>query len=173
MTTNHLHIIGIDPGGTTGYARFTIPRASMFGREPSRWLGQDYGEFTGPEPLQAIEIARYIRATQSLDFRTGPAVVIEDWTIDPTFKSTDPESLSPVRIGAMLALLKHQNLLGDATLTFQNRALAFSTVTDDRLRRWCLWTPGSDHIRAATRHAVTALRRARADSVLASAMWPR
>jgi hypothetical protein len=172
MTTKHLHVLGIDPGGTTGWALITVPRACIFGQEDSTILEWDYGEFAGPEPEQAISVARLSREIQSLDYKIGPADIIEDWTIDPKFKSTDPETLSPVRIGAMLTLLKSQGLLGDATLTFQNRSLAMSTVTDERLERWGFWVKGSTHIRAATKHAITALRRAADNEEFARKLWP-
>src|SRR5712691_4508697 len=138
MTTPNLHVIGVDPGGTTGWARFTVPRESIFGDAPSQFVEWSYGELHGPEEQQAIEIARLARTTQSLDYLTGPAIVIEAWDIDPDFRSTDPETLSPARIGAMLmfartAKWRGVTLLGDSTVTFQPRALAKTTMTDDRL----------------------------------------
>lgn len=182
--TPDLHIIGIDPGGTTGWCRLTVPRKAIFGKEPSEITEWDYGEFNGLETQQALDIARLARETQGLAYRVGPALIIEQWDQDPRFKSTDPEALSPVRIGAMLCLLKHiQNLrgqlenivtswLGDATLTFQGRQMAFSTATDDRLRAWGMYHKNSEHIRAATRHAITALRRAKQSKDFATQLWP-
>jgi len=72
----------------------------------------------------------------------------------------------------MLELLKEEGKLGDASLTFQSRTLAFGTVTDERLKRWRLWVEGSDHIRAALRHGITALRRARENPEFAIRLWP-
>jgi hypothetical protein len=172
MTTKHLHVLAIDPGGTSGWVCITVPRLCVFGPAPSEIWEWDYGEFSGAEPVQAIAIARLAREIQSLDYLIGPAIIVEDWDIDTKFKSTDPETLSPVRLGAMLTLLQHQKLLGDATLHFQGRGIAFSTMTDDRLRRNGLWVEGSDHIRAATRHAITALRLARENPVFAKELWP-
>jgi hypothetical protein len=173
MVAKHLHVIGVDPGGSTGWARLTIPRACVFGDElePPEIIERDYGEFHGAEPEQAIALARYVRATQSLDYKIGPALVVEAWDIDPKFRSTDPETLSPVRLGAMLLLLQHQDLLGDSTLTFQGRALAKSTMTDERLHKLHLYV-ASDHIRDAHRHALTALRRARENEEFAGKLWP-
>ena len=173
MTTKHLHIMGIDPGGlgTTGWYLMTVPRACIFGDEPSAIWEHDWGEFTGPEPQQAIDIARLAREIQSLDYKTGVALVVEAWDQDPTFHSTDPEALSPVRLGAMLQLLLQQKQLGDSTLTFQSRSMAFSTATDERLKTWKLWVQGSEHVRAACRHTITALRRARNSPEFASQLW--
>jgi hypothetical protein len=171
MTTPHLHILGIDPGGSTGWCLITVPRLCIFGDEPSEIWERDYGEFHGDEEAQAIEIARLAREIQGLDYRTGPAVIVEDWDIDPRFKSTDPETLSPIRIGAMLRLLHYDNRMGDSTLHFQGRTIAKQTMTDDRLRRARLWT-GSPHINDAHRHAITGLRRAREQEDFAHELWP-
>jgi hypothetical protein len=172
MAPKAIHIIGIDPGGTTGYCRLTIPRLSIFGDEPPEILDRDYGEFNGLESEQAVDIASFARQVQSMDYKVGPALVIEDWDIDPRFKSTDPETLSPVRLGAMLTLLRHMGKLNDATLTFQGRSIAKQTMTDDRLKSRNLYVPGSEHIRDAHRHALTALRRAREKKEFAVSLWP-
>lgn len=104
---------------------------------------------------------------------------MEGWDQDPSFKVTDPEFLSPVRLGAKLMFLqalplmtKLPNLLGDSTVTFQGRTLAKQTATDDRLKVWGMYIVGSDHIRDSTRHAVTALRRAREKEAFRDQLWP-
>jgi hypothetical protein len=172
MPPRNIHVMGIDPGATTGWYNITIPRLCIFGDEEAKILEVDYGEFTGDEAHQAVELARLAREIQSMDYKYGPALIVEAWDVDPTFKSTDQEVLSPVRIGAMLTLLKHQRQLGDCTLHFQSRALAFGTATDERLQKWKLWVKGSDHIRAASRHAIVALRRARENPEFARELWP-
>lgn len=172
MATKYLHVIGVDPGGTTGWCLFTIPRESIFGQDSSKIIQWDFGEFTGPLAEQAVNLARLSREIQSLDYKQGPALVVEDWTVDPTFKSLDSEALSPIRLGAMLVLLKKLNQLADATVTFQNRSQAKQTITDERLHRSGYWVKGSDHIRDATRHAITALRRAADSEEFAEKLWP-
>jgi len=172
MTARNIHVMGVDPGGTTGWYLVTIDRHSMFHDEPPGILEYDWGEFEGPEEQQATEIARLVREIQGTDYKSGPAVICEGWYQDPGFKSTDPEALSPVRIGAMLSLLRYQGLFADATLTFQDRSIAFQAWTDERLRRKGLWVEGSDHIRAASRHALTGLRRAKENPEFAKALWP-
>lgn len=171
MPHPELHVIGIDPGGTTGWARITIPRNCMYGDEPTKILEWDCGEVAGPEPEQAKQLSRLIREAQGLSWKIGAAVVIEDWDVDPRFKNTDPEFLSPVRIGAMLTYAKYRGELGDAIVTFQGRTLAKQTATDERLREWGFWVSGSAHERDAIRHAITALRRAKARSAIRSSMW--
>jgi hypothetical protein len=144
---------------------------SIFGDQPSEIIEWDYGTFQGPEPKQAREIASYVREQQGMSYKVGPAVITEAWDQDPTFKSTDPEALSPCRINAMLDLLHYMNLMDDATITQQPRSMAMSTATDERLKKWKLYVAHKD-IRAATRHAITALRRAGQSREFALKLWP-
>jgi hypothetical protein len=161
MTTKHLYIKGIDPGGTTGWAWLCVPRMAIFGHDDPEILEWDYGELTGPLPGQAVALARMARELQGLDYRTGPALMMEAWDQDPNFKVTDPEVLSPVKLGAQMELLAAQDRLGDATLHFQSRTLIHSKgVSDERLKKLGLYVAGSDHIRDAIKHALVGLRRA-------------
>lgn len=169
--TKNIHVIGVDPGGTTGWCRVTVPRASIFDRARSEIVEWDYGELAGPEVSQVFAFTRLVRETQSLDYKIGPAIVCESWDIDPRFKSTDPEALSPARIGAMLLYARECGQMGDAMVGFQSRVLAKTTLTDDRLRAAGMYVAGSAHIRDATRHALTFLRRAKQSQDLREEMW--
>ena len=171
MTTKELQVLAYDPGGTTGWVLLVVSRLAIFGDEEPAILEWDYGELNGPEPQQSIQIARLAREFQGLAYKTGPAVVGEQWDIDATFNSTDQESYSPVRINAQVQLLHYEGRLNDATLHFQSRSLAFRR-TDDYLRRQGLYVEGSTHIRAAAKHAITILRRAREKRAFAHELWP-
>lgn len=170
--TPEIHIVGIDPGGTTGWCRLTIPTRSIFGSEPGGILDWDTGEWRGDENKQADAICEFARTTQSLAYRIGPALVVEQWDHDPSFNNADEEPYSPLRIGAKLGYARHLGKMGDSTLNWQGRTQAKSTATDVRLREWGLYTKGSDHERDATRHAITALRRAKTDPRWAARLWP-
>ena len=178
--TPHLHIIGVDPGGGTGVARLTVPRASIFGDDMPEIWDTEFRKFNGPEVEQVMNIARFVRETQSLDYKTGPAILSEQWDDDPTFNSTDQEALSPCRINAMLQMMHHLTTmhgtvsvqwLGDATLNFQPRALAMQTFTDDMLKQRGLYGSDKD-IKAAVKHALTGLRRAAQNQKFARQLWP-
>lgn len=173
-----LNVFGIDPGKTTGWCRMMIPRECLFankahlwGKAPSEVLEWEYGEITGHEVDQAIEICRILRTTQGMDYKVGPAAVIEDFTIQINAPTTDPELLSPVRIGAMLVMCRRLRQMGDTHLVFQNRTIAKTTITDERLKALGYYVPGPDHIRDATRIAITALRRARQDMGFRDELW--
>lgn len=167
-----LHVIGIDPGETTGWCRLTIPRDSMYDDEPGRIEEWDYGEFLGPDISQVIEICRLVRETQGLDFAVGPAVVCEDFDLMHENPTTDPVLLTPVRIASMLQYAQFRGDMGpDSLVTLQGRTVAKETATDDRLRHYGLYVKGSDHIRDATRHAWVAIRRAKQSEDVRAAMW--
>jgi hypothetical protein len=172
MTTVNLHVLGIDPGGTTGWVLLTVLRSAVFADAAPDIIEWDYGELTGPEPKQATEIAQMAREIQGLDYKTGPAIMAEQWDHDPGFKVADREVYSPVRINAQLELLQYQNKIGDSTLSFQSRSIAFRAYTDERLKRLGLYVEGSTHIRSATKHAMTTLRRAREQRKFALSLWP-
>lgn len=169
--TPEIILVAIDPGGTTGLCRITVPTLAIFGDAPSEIIEWDYFALNGYEAKQAQEIAQYAREQQGLAFRVGPAIVTEAWDQDPSFKSTDSEALSPCRINAMLEMERHLGLLGDSTLTHQPRTMAMTTMTDERLRQRKMYVAHKD-IRAATRHALTALRRAKENPKFAEQLWP-
>jgi len=173
-----LNVFGIDPGGTTGWCRLAIPRdclfgnkASVWGKAPSAILEWEYGEISGPDEDQALEIARIVFSTQGMDYKVGPAVIVEDFTVQINNPTTDRELLSPVRIGSMLCMIRRLRKMGDAHVVFQDRGIAKSTATDDRLKEWGYYVPGPDHIRDATRHAIVALRRARQHMDFRNELW--
>jgi hypothetical protein len=169
----NLHVIGVDPGGTTGWALLTIPRDTIYGNEPGQVLEWDYGEFYGNENLQVRDLCRLIRGVQNLDYLIGPAVVVEDFDIPAQAPTTDASVLlSPVRIAAKLEFAAEAGLCGDARIVMQGRAIAKSTMTDERLKKRGYWLEGEgDHIRDAIRHAFTALRRAKANPEFRDEMW--
>lgn len=159
MVASNLHIMGICPDDTTAWALFTVPRESIFGYANSEIREWDYGAFDGDEVTQALELARLVREVQSLDYKLGPAIMVE----------ADEEILSSP-LGAMLMLLQRQKQLGDATITFQPQHTT-EAITDERLKRLGLKV-ADDNIRTAVRHAITGLRRANEDYEFASKLWP-
>lgn len=170
MTNNYLNLFAIDPGGVTGWAHFIIPRASMFRDEPSEVTSWGTGEVYGDEDDQAIALARLIREIQGMDYKLGPAVICEDFDFGSPL--SDPEVYSPVRIAAKLKLLHHMHMTGDARFLMQSRTMAKKTATDERLKAWGYWVPSShEHERDATRHAITALRRAKQKKVIREKLW--
>ena len=164
MTTPHLHVMAIDGTGDiwhpaedagTGWCWLTVPRLSIFGDQESEITAWDYGLLHGSQPVTAIAIARKAREIQGLDYRTGPAIAMDD---------------TAVRLNAMVELLCHEQRAGDGTLHFQPRTLA-EKITDDTLRRLHMHV-GHDNICMAVRHGLALLRRAKRDEAFAHELWP-
>lgn len=172
MAPSELHIIGIDPGETTGLCHMIVPRKCFFGNQPSEIIDWAVDEIYGPEEEQALAIAKWAITVQGMDYKVGPALVVEDFDLMEHNVSTDPEVLVPVRIASMIRMLGHIGKIGDARVVLQGRTTAKQIVTDERLARWGYWTPGPDHKRDATKHALAALRRAR-DDWFRDELWNR
>mgnify|MGYP003514018621 FL=1 len=90
-------------------------------------------------------------------------VVVEDFIPDMKRMDQARHTLSPVRITAGLSFGMSQELshgrLSDERIFIQNRSLAKTTCTDDRLKRWGMYDSKSGaHARDATRHAYYFLR---------------
>lgn len=163
-----LELLAYDPGGTTGWARVWLPTASLAPK--GSVLGAlefEVGQIEGSDRIQGKELARQLGAFD------GP-VVIEDFVLRKF--SRDQDLLAPVRMTARIKQIiellcqygyekedQHRVL----PVFKQQPSLAMSTCTDDRMRRWGLWTPGKPHANDALRHAVTFLRRCKADKGLA------
>jgi hypothetical protein len=171
MPPPHLHVISIDPGHTTGWALFTVPRDSIFGDEPGSIIEWDYGEVSGDENIQVRDIVRLTRTIRGMDYPTCPLLVVEDFDIEEEIRTTDTEVLlSPVRIAAKLELARALGLLGESRVVLQSRTMAFR-ITDERLQRLGYYVEGSDHVRDAIRHGIMALRRVKENPSLRKIWW--
>lgn len=159
-----LVLVGLDPGGTTGWAVLMIGREAMLDPE-LRILNNialyTHGEITGDEHSQIDEIEGMI------DSWPGCAVVREDFTLRTQNK--DKSVLSPVRLGFGIDHIMYKR--GRQIFT-QEPSLAKVTATDDRLKSWGLYRPGSEHARDATRHAITFARRLKGHPSMLRAAWP-
>ena len=164
MTTRHLHVFSIDGPGQiwstdgdtgTGWVWLTVPRAAIFGSQPAEVTEWDYDLLHGTLPAMASQVARKVREIQSLDYKTGAAIVTDD---------------TAVSFCGMLKLLQHQKLMGDSTLHMQPR-LGAKRITDDSLKKLGMYVD-QDNIRMATKHALALLRRAKKNRAFAHELWP-
>jgi hypothetical protein len=162
-------VVAIDPGITTGWALLHVPIGSIFGDEHGAIELHETGEFDGPETSQVKAICRLLKRRYA-STTLAPALVIEDF--EPRKLSKDKDYLAPVRVGAKLAFAVDLGMAGDiGTPVWQMPSLAMSTATDDRLKAWKLYQPGSEHRKDATRHAITFIRRATKDRSLRELAW--
>lgn len=178
---DHLTVVGVDPGGTTGLSIMKIKHSDLV--DPNKplhsavfgWMhGQiDCGSQSGNAAESAtamgglgvsetgeaagVAIIEHIIRQAAV---SPTAVVIEDF-IPREFNQTR-DFLSPVRITARL-----DQLLWELRATTQHRqqpSEAKTTCTDDRLQKWGFLTGGhaDRHARDADRHALLFLRKLRA-----------
>lgn len=168
-------VIAFDPGGTTGWSVFDVHPEALFDSEVSiveninLWThGQtDCGSTKGnlgksshagiSTTGEAAGVAELVGLCRSWP---GAAVVIEDFIVRRMDQSRD--FLSPVRITAALSQWLWQM---DRHYFVQQPAYAKTTVTDARLKAWGFYSRagGENHARDADRHAITFLRKCKAD----------
>lgn len=155
--------VAFDPGGTTGWAVFTIYPDAM--KDPEykilhNVVSWNCGQFTGSENQQLDEMLDLCAAWDEAD------IVSEDFILRQYRK--DRELLTPVRLnagleyGLWLAADRKAELVRPIYL--QQPSLAKSTMTDPRLKEagYLEPTAGTPHARDAVRHALTFLRRRKA-----------
>jgi hypothetical protein len=172
MPPREIHVIGIDPGVTTGWARLTVPRMAIYGDEPSKIISWETGTWRGRISDQVWTACEFARQTQSMTYKIGPALVVEDFDFGRPL--ADPEVYTPVYFAQQLMFCKQKTaLLNDAQVFMQRRATAKATMTDERLQAIGVWESRGqqDHERDALRHALTALRRAKKSLKVRLAMW--
>ncbi|HLY75939.1 MAG TPA: hypothetical protein VKU80_17600 [Planctomycetota bacterium] len=172
MPPKEIHVLAFDPGVTTGWARLTVPRRCVWGSEPARIIAWTTGQLRGRISDQVWASCDLIRTTQSLAYKLGPAVIVEDFDFGRPLK--DPEVYTPVYFAQQLRFcFERTALTNDATLVMQDRKTAKAAFTDDRLAAAGVWLARgqTDHERDALRHALTALRRARRSVTLRCQMW--
>lgn len=165
-------MLGIDPGVTTGWAQITVPRMSIWGDEPSKIISWRTGQLRGRISDQVWATCELVRTIQSLAFKIGPAVVVEDFDFGRPLK--DPEVYTPVYFAQQLRFCRERTaLMNDARLVMQGRDIAKSSFTDERLQVAGVYARRgqSDHERDALRHALTALRRAKRSFEFRCEMW--
>ena len=176
-------VIAVDPGVSTGWsvgwvdtdelresggdlAKLLTVGGLVWEAGEDNALGPD-GRFEGADPYRMPREELYVAERESaarvwevMD-EVGPdLLVIEDFTVyggkAQEVASGGAVPLAPVRVGSALAFAAE---LGVMDVAYQMASLAKTTVTNERLKRWGLWTKGSAHARDATRHLATYMRR--------------
>jgi hypothetical protein len=163
--------IGVEPNWFSSYPDMTNPRPSFVhyshgqidcvSKDLAGWFGTAQkhaginmaGENAGIESMIALACILHPKSV----------VVIEDFIPDMKRMDQARHTLSPVRITAGFSFGMSQNSangrLSDERIFIQNRSLAKTTCTDERLKNWGMYEAGSGaHARDATRHAYYFLR---------------
>lgn len=178
-------VIALDPGETTGWAMWNVfpealcdPKENIFDCVQLWTHGQvecverfEHDEFEDMgvafvNESEAIGVAELVGLLRSWD---GATVVIESFILRQQRK--DSALLSPVRITAALSQWLWQQR---RSYFVQQPSLAKTTATDERLKAWGAYhrSGGLNHARDADRHAITFLRRCKADPKLRHKAFP-
>lgn len=188
---DHLTVVGVDPGGTTGVSVMKIRYCDLVNPKVpiqsaiSGWMhGQvDCGSMSGnaadsATAMGGLGVSETGEAAGTAILEniirqcavSPTAVVIEDF-IPREFNQTR-DFLSPVRITARLDQLLWE--LRAATTHRQQPSEAKTTCTDDRLQQWGFYEGGhaDRHARDADRHAILFFRKLRARGARLKAAYP-
>jgi hypothetical protein len=162
-----VYVMGIDGGGTTGWGIIGVERASIFGPEKSAIRHFKHGQVTGSYTEQVLTLLQIIKTYHNPYYTLALAVE----SFSPRKPITSEEFFAPLEINARLQFLVDTHKI-HSPLFYQTPSFALSTASDKRLKRWGLYTPGPDHVKDGTRHAISFIRRCKADNDLAAKAWP-
>lgn len=179
-------VVAFDPGGTTGYCIMGVyPEAlekydenleeclehvdygviDCGSRHGQTGVGMSRGHDGLNLPGENDGIIRMVNIAEEYP---KAAIVLEDFVLDVHKANRGRDLLTPVRIISGFTGLLHY-CFGPKQLDrifIQNRSLAKTTCTDNRLKNWGLYDGKSGpHARDATRHAYYFLRSCRGDGI--------
>jgi hypothetical protein len=173
-------VMAIDPGETTGVARafLNAGRARSTGELMRRAVQKGALEVDEIRPADfpghakaasASQAARLYRMWWDFQFKANVELSIPYgaiWLVIEDFQLRQRSAeLWPVEVThALLALLRGAEgtwagIVRPDCLVFQQPSMAMTYATNERLRRWALWTRGKEHGRDATRHLALAASR--------------
>lgn len=166
------HVVGIDPGETTGLFAIQLAQSSRelrhriargrwhhgeVGVGETREAGRGASWWIQEARLQRNIVGRLRSLAASWEVAECLHVSIEDFILRERTK--DRSLLSPVRMtSGILALLEEADDL-NVVVHFNSTSDAKGTVTDVVLRRLGLYVPGMGHANDAARQAVITLRK--------------
>lgn len=154
-------VVGLDPGGTTGWCVIGVHPDALSGDPEIRILDNvefwSAGQFTGPEDSQVDEICELIEAWPSA------RLVSELFTLRTRVTSAEVFALERMNAIVRWAIRPRY-------LVLQQPSLAMTTITDERQKAMGFWIPGQEHARDATKHALTFLKRQKQRQTKAAAV---
>ena len=167
-TTGDPTVIWFDTESNTEWSLFSVHPDALI--DPSlrvldNILYWSCGEFVGTEPSQVDAMIDLVKEWP------GACLGVEDFILDT--KITSQEVLSPVRLNAAFKYTVRRELKGYVWV--QNRKLAFTTITDDRLQHMSIYwngTKGREHARDAIKHNLTFLKRLKMQPKLLARVFP-
>lgn len=157
-----LVVVWADPGVTTGWSVHRVVVEELLSRGQVGAVGRMWwrtGQFRCSTTSASVD--SYLNLVKAVYGRAGEEdlVVIgcEGFTL--LMNSTDPALLEPVRFLAVLQDRLRDTEYGREVGVQVQQPGERIIITDERLRLWGLWKPGSDHARDAQKHGLAFLRR--------------
>lgn len=159
----YLWSLAFDPGVTTGWCVYRVPRRRLVAEGflaamvPGRGGGWNMGEFTGGDDWSVdtmLDVTRAVYAEVDEEAGDEWVILVEDFVV--RMIKMDRAFLSPVRLSAA-----YRRDMRRAPVHIEQRLSsdAMNIVTDGRLRDWNMYRAGSVHARDAQRHAIMMCRR--------------
>jgi hypothetical protein len=162
-----IYVMGIDPGGTTGWSILGVERDSIFGDAPSGIRHLKTGLIRGGFTQQVLRLAVIIRTYHDPFYSL--ALAVESFI--PRKPIMDEQFLAPLQINYRLQFLADTGKIR-SPIFYQTPQFAMEDAPDSRLKKWGIFVSGEDHPKDATRHAIAFIRRCRKDRSLAEQAWP-
>jgi hypothetical protein len=147
-------VLAIDPGGTTGvFGGWVDLKPTMKQTMLTGLLSRKAEEVTGSwleqvNKLAAIAMSFHFASKESLIPMQNRHVVCEDFVLRRRQQGGATGNLTSVWVAAGFAAVINEV----AMVGWQQPSSAKTFASDDRLRLWGLWIPGSAHKRDAARH---------------------
>jgi hypothetical protein len=170
-STGDTTVVAYDPGGVTGWALASVHPDSIVVPEIRILDNISHfacGQIVGDEFRQVDQMVGLANEWP------GASLVIEDFVLAKM--SADRALLSPVRLTSAFRYEMRKESNGERVVRKQGRSLAFTTVTDDRLKRYrggyYAATAGQEHARDATKHLFTWLKRLKENVRLRIEVFP-
>ena len=167
-TSGNPTVVWFDPGGVSGWSVFSVHPDALW--DPSCLLLDNITHFACGQ-FVGSEFAMVDAMLELCDAWPGAALGTEQFKLRKF--SQDDNLLVLVRLNSALAyeLRRHGR---DRRLYRQQPSLAFSTVTDARLKSWGYWsrTEGMKDARAAVQHNLTFLKRLKTQPKLRKEVFP-
>lgn len=161
-----LVLIGIDPGGTTGWSCIVLPR-NVFELKSmeailQHKIGWNHGQIDCSDIDEGCSELRKL-----LNRNANAAVVMESFFLR---KDRGQVDLSPVEI---IAVCRHNLWLKNRVLHMQQPSLA-KRLDNDRLKLLNVYTSkgGMQHARDADRHVLMMIRRCMENKGMKEKLWP-